>query len=85
MKTTIFYADGVTQSGRRILVSAGRGRRFALTETKDPHTGQPIRCVIELRGEGGEDEWLRRRNLQRRVAMENPLSPPTEVLAHPYI
>jgi hypothetical protein len=72
----------VTQSGRRILVSAGRARKFALTETKDPVTGQPIRCVTELRNEGGEDEWLRRKNLQRKEAMVSPLFPPIE---RPYI
>jgi hypothetical protein len=83
MNTKIFYADGVTQNRRRILVSAGRARKFALIETKDPRYGRTIRCVIELTNKGGESEWQRRRNLERR----NPAGPcpPTEVLEHPYI
>jgi hypothetical protein len=82
MTTKIFYADGVTQGRRRILVSAGRARKFALTETKDPHNGRPIRCVTELTNKGGEnDEWLRRKNLAKEKGL-SPLFPPIE---HPYI
>jgi len=66
MNARIFHADGVTQSGRRILISAGRSRKFSVTETLDPVTGRPIRCVSELRSGGGEDLWQRKRNLERK-------------------
>jgi hypothetical protein len=70
MKTKIFHAEGVRQTGRRIsFYTNGRRRKFALTETKDPHTGQPIRCVTELTNKGGEeDQWQRKRNLEKRAA-----------------
>ena len=76
MTVRIFHAEGVTQTGRRILVSAGLARKFSLTETLDPMNGRKIRCVCELKNEGGEEDLWQKRNLERKKEADPSL--PTE-------